>query len=364
MADPGLVNSKTTSAVAPGDTLSVSISWPSGDTRPGDFTATADVGRDTDTQSVRVSSLTSPDGDEWGLPIDPSGDGEVGVEPQSVSTTHESIEIETEVTDTELNELSHYREAGDIQRVGTAYGAFRRLRRDGDDPVTTSPPDTLSPPFTARPVIPSGFNASAISPDRHAASISLALVDPRARDPISTSSEPEVIGETTTDAVAPGDTLSTAVSGVAPSSFGDYLATADVGRDSDDQLVTVSDAALVLQFRATSLALTERQIGQPQRSPRRGVERVTLPLRLTTEEAVDLLAVGSRVEAAASRQVPDGQNYLRGTTPDEELVATVSAAPWLNGVIDGEMLLVNWSLSATDLTGEFPFDASITLVVL
>lgn len=300
----------------------------------------------------------------YALPIDDAADTVMLLTVREVATDHDELTITGQVTRDllETGALDHYRDAGDVVRESSAFGAYRRIPRDGTDPVTVEPPNRLSPPFERREIVPLDANIDQISSGWHDVQLTLGLVEPRAREPIEAESESEQIGSSTLTLDA-GETGSITISGTAPSTLGDYLATVRTDIDEDTALVSVTDADVVISWPVATLGLTERQVGQIQRAPDSGRERVTLPVRLTAEQAAILVAAGSRVEAVRTRQTPDARNQLRDTLPNEELTADINTTDAFSSGLKGEVVLVDWSLTWARPTSH-PIDADLTFVSL
>jgi len=283
---------------------------------------------------------------------------EVTLRPTAVQTDRSTIDFTAEVTSSELERLSRYREAGDIETRSTAFGAFRRLSRDASEPVTLTPSVEFSPPFDTREVFPLDASVTQIAPTRHEIQLSFGLTEPRPRDAVSGSGDPETIGETGITLPA-GATQTVSVTGTAPGTFGDYVATVTSPTDSDTELVSVSDADIIISWPVASLTIAVDQFGHVRRSSAGGRERVSVTLRLTPAQAAVLLAAGSRVPAAVERQVPDAANQIRDTLPGDELTATISAPDSITPDITGTVVLVDWSVTWTRPSAT-PIDAELT----
>ena len=317
------------------------------------------------TRSVRghVGTITASNSrdptDSYRLPIaDRDADYLLGVE--SVATDHDTITLAGLASTGGLDVLAEYLDADDVTREATAYGAFRRIRRDGSDAVTVAPPEQFTPPFAERDVIPTDASADPIRPDLHELELELGLVEPRPRDPLADDGITEQL-DTQDVFVSAGTTETITLSGSAPSRQADYLAEVFTDDDLDSTLVAVSDAAYTLGFSAATLRFAEDQVGRPTRESDTGRTALTIPVRLADTQAAELLAVGSRVDAATIRTTPDGQNRAVDTTPGDEITGTVDAPDSLD--IDGEYVLVEWSLDRDrGPTSPTPFDAELTLV--
>jgi len=297
------------------------------------------------------------------LPQSPGSDAPpVVVAPESLTTDHETLSLSILVT-TEGREtlLDYYTTAGDVVREATAYGAFRRLLRDGRDPVTIEPPADLSPPLNSRAVVPLAADSSEPSPGRYRLTLELGLVEPRPRDPIGSGGATETIASTTVD-VGGGATETVTLSGDGPTEFGDYTATVSAEGDSESVVVSVSDAPITFSFPVGTLGLSERQVGPPARAADRGTGPITLPVRLDAGQAATLLAVGSRVPAAQIRETPDAPNPTVDTLPDAELTATADVPPSLGEDLTGDVILQSWTLDDIRTPRRYPFVGTITVV--
>ena len=302
-----------------------------------------------------MSGFTLPDDD----------DSDITLTPSMVETDHDQITLTTLVTTDELERLSRYRDAGVVDRQPTAFGAFRRVPRDGSDPVTIEPPAELSPPFEPREVVAIESEAEQVAPNRHELTLTFGLVEPRPREPIDDGDdgEAEQIGSENITLGA-GETDTVTVTGLAPGTLGDYAAAVSSDDESDTTLVSVTDAEVAIAWPVATLPLALEQIGQLSRAPEQGRERFTLPVQLTPDQAEILLAAGSRVEAVRTRETPDARNVVRDTLPDEELTANIEAPDALGDDVDGEAVLVNWSLTWARPERNRPIDAELTFVAL
>lgn len=256
------------------------------------------------------------------------------------------------------------RESGDVERVTTAFGAFRRVPRDGRKTATLTPPTALAPPFQTRDVFVLNFELTPISPTRYQWNATFGLEEPRPRDPIAIGEQgdPTTL-DTQSVSVVGGASESLTLSGPAPSTAGDYLATAESPSTSDQALIQATPAdATTLSFPGAGLILTERQIGPLDRGQDGGRETVTLPLRLDATQAAKLFAVGSRVDGATLRTADGAQNYGRDTVPNDELTASVSSPS--NIPLSGEWVLRGWSVEVPSTAPRDPFIAEVELLDL
>jgi len=278
---------------------------------------------------------------------------------EALRTDHDGLSLSGVVSSDGLDLLAPYRNSGSVSRERTAYGAFRRVRRDDGDSVVVTPPDALAPPLDSRTVVPESLSTESITPQLSRVDLDLGLVEPRPRDPLSSGGTTERLADSTVS-VAAGATETVTLSGTAPDTAADYLAEAFTPDDSDSQLVAVSDAAYTLAFPAATLRLSRQQVAETDQASEAGRSRRTLPVQLGASQAAALVAVGSRVEAAQIREVPDGANRAVDTLPDSELTASVETP---NGIAyAGEFVLVEWSLERARPNGRYPFDAEIVLV--
>jgi len=278
---------------------------------------------------------------------------------ESLRTDHDALALSGVVSAAGLDRLDAYLTSADTTREPTAYGAFRRVRRDGGDSVEVVPPAALTPPLDSRTVVPESVSTESITPKLARVDLDLGLVEPRPRDPLAGDGITERLADTTVD-VAAGTTETVTLSGTAPETAADYLAEASTPDDTDSTLVAVSDAAYTLSFPAATLRLSRQQVAETAQASETGTARRTLPVELAPGQAADLLAVGSRVEAAQIREVPDGPNRAVDTLPDAELTAQVQTPDGI--AYAGEFVLVEWSLERSRPNGTYPYDAELVLV--
>jgi len=281
-----------------------------------------------------------------------------------VSTDHDQIEFGGTVSASlaESDTARPLRESGDVERISTAFGAFRRVRRDGGDIETVVPPAALDPPFRPRDSVVLDFSLDPVSPTRYSWSATVGLEEPRPRNPIDVGEQGDPIDFATESvSVSGGATTSITLSAEAPADDGDYLATVSSPGDSDQTLVTVVPPGVTtLSWPGASIVVGEQQIGRIQRGQDGARETVTIPLRLDAAQVAKLFAVGSRVEGAALRTADGAQNCARDTVPNEELTASVSSPSGVG--LDGEWLLRGWSVAVATVAGERPFNAEIELL--
>lgn len=300
--------------------------------------------------------------DAWALPTSPGAATEILLTPSEVETDYESMALTATISEAKRDLLDHYRHAGDVERQETAFGAFRRIRRDGDDLLTVRPPEKDSPPFAESRVAPVDMSADQVAPRRHELSLTLGLEEPRSREPLVPSGQTLTVdtaeldldaGETTTE------TLTWAPDG---SQLGEWIATVTAASSdaSDSELVAVADAPWTFAWGVGSLSLLPTQVGQITRSPQQGVERLEVPLRLDGPQAAVLFAVGSRVPAATTRSVPDARNTIVDTLPDDELSVSVTSPP--RAAIEGDYVLWSWEIERSS-AGRRPYRATIELAV-
>ncbi|PHQ43954.1 hypothetical protein Z052_02095 [Halorubrum sp. C191] len=295
----------------------------------------------------------------WALPASPGSATDVLITPANVETTHDSVSLTAVIEEAKLDFLSHYRRAGDVERQDTAFGAFRRLRRDGFDLVTIRPPASISPPWSELRVAPLDMSVEEVSPPASRVDLSLGLEEPRARSPIESSPDAVTVdvnqvelgaGETTTQ------TLTWTPDG---SQLGDWIATVETASDTESELVSVVDAPWVFSWPAGTLPLVDEQVGDETRSQQNGVPTVTVPIQLDAEQFAVLKAVGSRVEAAEVRTVPDAPNQFVDTLPNGELTCDVSV-PADASLPAGTYILTAWDIEYQG-TREYPYVGEIEL---
>ena len=321
------------------------------------------VNGDSQTRTARAHVTPAVDGTaraagSYRLPL-PDSTAEYLFGLESLRTDHDVLSVSGVVSSDGLDLLASYLSSADVSRERTAYGAFRRVRRDGGDSVEVRPPAALTPPLDSRTVVPESVSTESITPQLARVDLDLGLVEPRPRDPLAGDGITERLADTTV-AVAAGATETVTLSGTAPETAADYLAEATTPDDSDSTLVAVSDAAYTLAFPAATLRLSRQQVAETAQASEAGKSRRTLPVELAPGQAADLLAVGSRVEAAQIREVPDGPNRAVDTLPDGELTASVQTPDGI--AYSGEFVLVEWSLERARPNGRYPYDAEIVLV--
>lgn len=284
----------------------------------------------------------------------------ITLEPTALETDHSEIELTTIVTASELERLSRYREAGDIEQQSVAFGAFRRISRDGSNAIALTPSPAFSPPFSTRDVFPVDATVSQIAPDRHQMQLTFGLVEPRPREAVIGSRGGETIGNKSIS-VSGGQTKTVTVTGEAPETFGNYVLTVLSSTDSDTELVSVSEAAFIISWPTAALTLAAEQVGRVQRSARAGREQFSASFRLSPAQAAVLFAAGSRVPATAERQVPDEKNQIRDTLPGDELTATITAPDNIAADINGTAVLTEWAVS-WERPSALPVNAEITFI--
>lgn len=281
-----------------------------------------------------------------------------------VSTDHDQIEFGGTVSASlaESDTLRPLRESGDVERVTTAFGAFRRVRRDGGDIETVVPPASVAPPFQPRDSVVLDFSLNPTSPTRYEWSATVGLEEPRPRNPIDVGEQGDPIDFATESvSVSGGATTSITLSAEAPAEDGDYLATVSPPSDSDQTLVTVAPPGVTtLSWPGASIGVGEQQVGRIQRGQDGARETVSVPLRLDAAQTAKLFAVGSRVEGAALRTADGAANYARDTVPNEELTASVSSPSGVG--LDGEWVLRGWSVEVETVANERPYRATIELL--
>lgn len=288
--------------------------------------------------------------------------GTLLIEPTGIDTTDDGLSISGQLPASfaESDAVEPLRTGGDVNRVDTAFGAFRRLAGDGRDQERLVPPTSLSPPFVERDGFVLDASFDPISPTRYAVELSVGLAEPRAREPIGTSSAETIALDTQSVSVDGGATSSITLSGEAPSDVGDYIATVSSPSDSDDALTTVSaDDETTLLWPAASLSIPERRLGRIRRAPDQGIETIEIPLRLTAEEAAKLFAVGSRVGGATTRAAEGATDRAVDTLPNEELTASVDAPS--DVPLDGELILRDWDCTVESV-GKYRYDVTIGLI--
>ena len=335
------------------------------------LTAESDRGAATVSRTTSDSRALTGDGsgdagvswvapDAWKLPTSPGAATEILLTPSGLSTTYDELALTATVTEAKRELLDHYRRAGDVARQTTAFGAFRRIRRDGDDLLTVRPPDSVSPPFADRRVAPVDMTADQVAPRRHQLSLTLGLEEPRAREPIEGDDEAITVDTADLD-LAGGETETVTLSWTPDGTqLGDWTATVSSETDSDSTLVTVSDAPWTFAWPVATLSLTEPRVGQVSRAGDAGLPTVTLPLRLDAAQVATLLAIGSRVDAVETRSVPDAGNTVVDTLPGDELTCTL-APPEASDIESGTYVLRDWSVEQARPAPP-AYDATVTLV--
>lgn len=173
------------------------------------------------------------------------------------------------------------------ERLDGVFGTFKRVPTDGGGTVSLRPPDPLAPPFETSETLPLSADVDPISTERATASASFGLTEPRA------------------------------ISGLT-----------DVG---------TADMAWAFAWPAVTVALPTAAVGQITRTRDRGVEQLSIPVRLTEAGATALLALGGRTEAVQTRPRGDTDAVAVDTTANGTLTATVARAPTS---LEGETLLL------------------------
>ena len=141
-----------------------------------------------------------------------------------ITTDHDQLEFSGTVAASlaESDAVRPLRESGDVERVSTAFGAFRRVRRDGREIETVVPPAALAPPFQPRDSVVLDFSLDPVSPTRYAWSATVGLEEPRPREPIDVGEQGDPIDFATQSvSVAGGATTSITLSAEAPAEDGD-----------------------------------------------------------------------------------------------------------------------------------------------
>lgn len=336
-------------------------SYALGDEVLGEATATGARSRRVRATGDGVATTDRDTDDGLLLPIDTHDAPLYAVPAAGLGTDHDTLSVALRASTAALDgPLDRYLDAADVAREPTAYGAFRRLPRDGTAAVTVEPGAALRPPFEDREVVPVDASTEQVGVDTHVVELTLGLVEPRARDPPAGDGEIETI-TTASLSVAGGATASTTLSGDGPGSVGDYLARALTDSDSDEVQISVTDADLTLSFPTGTLALPARQLGRPTRTGAAGRTQVTIPLRLTAGQVRTLFAVGSRVDAAALRSRPDAENAAVDSTPDGELTAGLDAPDGVLNDLGDTVVLEAWSATLARPRGRLRFDAELTL---
>lgn len=323
-------------------------------------TRTATIGRSPTVsgRGAAVSSWVAPDA--WALPESPDALADVLLTPSAVETTYDELSLSATIAETKREALSHYRRAGNVTRRSTAFGAFRRIRRDGNDLLTVRPPESESPPWTDQHVAPLDMSVEQTAPNRHELGLTLGLSEPRAREPIQPAPESLRVDEESVT-IAGGATETTTLSWTPDGTqLGDWTVTVSAPGNSDSAVVAVSDAPWVFSWPVATLPLTERRVGQVTRDSDASIPTIELPLRLERGQAATLLAVGSRIEAVETRAVPDAPNTVVDTLPGNELTCGLQT-PTESGIPDGSYILRDWSVSHARPAPP-AFDATVTLV--
>jgi hypothetical protein len=344
---------RTTSATSPGGEANVSRVFDGARTTVGHGTGAGETSR------------SLPKG--WLLPLSAGAGTMVAVTPVSVETDHDMISLETTLDRAKVDALKpRYGTAGDVDREETAFGAFRRVPRDGAAPITPVPGEEWRPPFDVREVVPEDFTADQVFDSYYEVSIDLGLESPRAREALDGAGETKLVASRTTSRDHGESGTVTLRWEPTGDDVGEWLAEASVENypyeieTSDDALVTVTDAPYTLEFPVESLYLTAEQLGPLDESVNQGVPTQSLELRLDAGQAAKLFAVGSRVEAARQRAIPDAPNTIVDTLPDEELTATLQA-PAESDFKSGDYVLTSWDVQR-EHPGERPYHAKLELL--
>jgi hypothetical protein len=337
---------RTTAAVSPG----------------GDATITRTA------TSTRTTIARSPGGDAvvvwtaptaWSLPTSTARERTVLVTPTTVDSDHDQLSLSAEVAVLKVDALDFY-QPGDVDKQEGAFGTFRRIPRDGHDPIQIDAPDEFSPPFDDRRVVPEGFSANEVAPRRYELQLDLGLEEPRPREPLRRDAASELV-DSLTSTVEAGATESVTLTWTPDGSeIGDWLATVTSPDASAEELVTVSDSPWTLAFPIATLGLTRGQVHPIERSVESGVAGVALELRVDAQQMATIFAAGSRVEAVQVRSVPDAGNIVVDTLPNEELTCTL-AAPADSDVESGTYIVSSWSMTRGG-DGRLPYDVDLELL--
>lgn len=300
------------------------------------------------------------------IPLRPSdGDSPVVLlEPVEVTTDHDTIDVEALVSMQVVSELEEYEHAGDIDREATAYGAFRRVPRDGSEPFTLAPPEIMSPPFQSRDVVPVDYSASQ-GPEWYTVEFTFGLEEPRGREPPDPDRDRRRVASKHVS-VDHGDaetvTLEWPTAGDDVGVWELEVATGNIASEdsSDTGSATVTDSDFVLAWPVATLNLTEDDVRPVVRGSADGVPRLDLGLDLDATRASIIFSVGSRVDAATIRSVPDGPNVVVDTLPDQELTVDIETPDDVD-VDPGTYVLAGWQLTRSDPL-EKPYETELELL--
>ena len=297
--------------------------------------------------------------------FDPANSPAVLLAPTDVDTDHDTISVSAIASASVVDELRGYESAGNVDREDTAFGAYRRIPRDGTDPITLTPPANWNPPFQERRVLVEGYDVSEESPGKYVVSFDFGLEEPRARSPPESDPVTKVVDERTVYADAGATTSTTLKWDTEGSDVGLWEAIASVENlasadSSASTSVTVTDSDFLLAFPVATLNLSQEDVRPIERGTNSGVPQLDLELTLDPVRTAIVFAVGSRVEAATVRSVPDGGNVVIDTLPDQDLTADLEA-PTDTDIESGEYVLSGWSASRGE---RIPQPYTVTLSLL
>jgi hypothetical protein len=282
----------------------------------------------------------------------------------ALSTTSDSISLSGKVAQSvaESGVLRPLRESGDVTRVTTAFGAFRRVRQDGRQIERIIPPISRAPPLQTQDSVVLDFSLNPTGPTQFEWSATVGLEQPRSREPIdSTSSGQRFDFTDKAVSVDGGTTESVTFSRVAPAEGNDFTATVSSPSDSAQTLITtVPDGTTALAFPGAAIILQDRQVGEIERSQSNGRETLTFRIFIGIREARKLLAVGSRVDGSTVRDATNARNFPRDTVPGDELTASVISDADID--LPSELLLQDWTVDLSQEGGQTPFRADLSFI--
>lgn len=319
----------------------------------------------TNTQDTRdITIPTSIPDDQLLIGTDSNEDTATFLPINDIETSADSITV-TATVDADTRAALLPLTSGDVATVETAFGAYRRINRGGGGAVVMQPPESLRPPFEEREVHILSIDSSQLTLDAFELTLELGLDRPRAREPTPPTDAFETVDAVTVALPANTATSVTLTFNSTGETVGDRTVRAQGPRerDNDTATVTLTDTDWTFAFDVATLGLNNRQVGQINRTSDSGIERVTVPVRLSTSQVTELFAAGSRVAAVTTRTVPDGQNVTRDTLPSADATAAVQT-PATSPIDGGTWALTDWSASYDSAASRVPFEAELSFAVV
>jgi len=259
-----------------------------GDTTGSPAAPTAAAGRTAGTTTPRSARTL-----EWLLR---TGNTTVPLRPTpDVAVTAQTISLTTNIAEPQLDTFRALGDrAGDLTTEEGHAGAFRAIDRGGDPSVELVPGAGSTPPIAQTETLIAGYSESQLSPTRFEVAVELQRVANR-----SEATDP--------------DTLQT----------------------GDGWLLTLDTGDVV--------GLSERQVGQADREGAPPGATLTLPLRVSSDQAGALLDRVGYPGGVAERSVPDGPDQRVDETGGRQTVTLSTPAD--AAIADGDWFVTDWSLT-------------------